>query len=183
MTEKSLLTPEQLRNLLDYDAETGLLFWKPRPIEMFKNAKSFKSWNTTFAGKEALTALTDAGYKHGDIFSKKYRAHRVIWAMCNNKWPDELIDHINGDRSDNRLCNLREATRTENNRNGGMRKNNTSGLKGVSWNGRVEKWRATIFVNRKQVHLGTFDCKQKAHEAYKKAAEKYHGNFSNSGKW
>jgi len=87
------------------------------------------------------------------------------------------IDHINGDKLDNRRENLRSATRSQNKMNSGKPKNNTSGYKGVCWYKRGNKWRAQIGINGKLKHLGYFEDKEEAAKAYKKAAEKYHGEF------
>ena len=90
-------------------------------------------------------------------------------------------DHINGNRLDNRKENLRICSKSENNRNRNIGKDNTSGYKGVSWNGSANKWQSRIRINGKQKHLGLFTCPKEAHEAYKKAAMKNHGLFANFG--
>lgn len=106
--------------------------------------------------------------------------HRIAWYMATGVDPiDFELDHINGDKTDNRICNLRRATRADNNRNQTKRKNNTSGYKGVSWSKTYSKWVAYIGVDWKRQHLGYFDTPKGAHVAYKDAANKLHGPFAN----
>jgi AP2 domain/HNH endonuclease len=95
-----------------------------------------------------------------------------------NRWPVEL-DHVNGSRSDNRWCNLREATHSQNRANAQMRTDNTSGFKGVTWLKQTGKWRARIEVNGKRIHLGEYDTRERAFIAYIFAQWKYHGDFAN----
>jgi hypothetical protein len=88
------------------------------------------------------------------------------------------VDHINGNKLDNRRDNLRVATRSENNYNKGTQVNNTSGYKGVCWSKQRKKWRSRIVVEGREMHLGFFHCKHEAAEAYNKAALNYHGEFA-----
>ena len=157
------ITIKQLHQLLAVNYETGQLFWKHRPRELFTSDRIFKSWNTRLADKEAFTTFDKNGYKVG-IYGK---AHRFIWAMHTGKWA-ETVDHINGIRDDNRLINLRSATYTDQARNAAMRKDNSSGYCGVSKteNG---KWRAHIGAGPKRKHLGRFKCATAAAVARKKA--------------
>lgn len=178
MTKRILPTPEQLRELLTYDPETGKLYWKPRPASMFPSDRVAKSWNTRYAGKEALTAKPN-GYYQGNILSNNYvKAHRVAWAIFHGNWPEGDIDHANMRRDDNRIVNLRVASRSQNCMNTSATKSSKSGYKGVYFHSRVKKWTAQIGVNRKQYHLGYFASAQLAHAAYCEAAKKYHGEFA-----
>lgn len=90
----------------------------------------------------------------------------------------EVVDHIDGNPLNNHRSNLRLASIKENVRNSKKPKNNTSGFKGVSWHDRAQKWRARIFVDRRQIHLGYFDTPEEAHKAYMEAAKELHGEFA-----
>lgn len=189
MTKKRKLpSPRVLRRLLDYDPETGELRWKERPVWIFKNPQDHKTrkwnadkWNTRWAGRSALQATHSEGYRSGAIFYKKYFAHRVIWAIVYGEWPEHDIDHLNGDRSDNRLENLRAVTRSENLRNQKMNTRNTSGATGVYWFGERNKWIAQIKIDGKMKHLGTFDDFDSAVMA-RKSANPEHGYSSRHGR-
>lgn len=136
-----------LHEIMEFDFEAGRIFWKRRPAER-------PQWNGRYAGKEAFT--TDCtGYKQGAIFGRLYQAHRVIYAAAHGYWP-VLVDHINQDRSDNRLCNLRAADKVLNAHNSKIRTDNKSGTKGVSWFRRNKCWRAYLSERGKQMHLGYF---------------------------
>jgi hypothetical protein len=167
-----------LQQLLAYDPETGKLFWKARPTEMFPSAKDAKTWNTTWANREAFTAVHHNGYFVGAVFAKNYRAHRVIWAMHYGEWPKGQIDHINGDKRDNRLGNLRCVTHQENGKNQKRRSTNTSGATGVDYVARLRKWRAQIKDGKKAVHLGVFPTFEEALSVRKawEAKLSYHAN-------
>ena len=98
--------------------------------------------------------------------------------MAHGTWPTHFLDHINGVRNDNRLCNLREATQAENVRNRGVQSDSVSQVKGVRWDARWRKWQARITVSRKQKHLGYFNTIEDAAAAYAAGAAKYHGVFA-----
>ena len=120
MADKADITPAMLRQLLDYDPETGLFVWRPRDASWFTDAmrtadQQARGWNTTFAGKSALTHRKK-GYLQGVILGCGFSAHRVALAIQYGHWP-KYIDHINGVPSDNRICNLRDVTSKENQRN------------------------------------------------------------------
>jgi hypothetical protein len=101
--------------------------------------------------------------------------HRVIFALENGYWSDLEIDHINGNKKDNRPSNLREATKSQNGANKRLCRN---GLKGASWCKRAKKWRATLRKDGKQLHIGLFNTAHEAHEAYVSAAARYHGQYA-----
>lgn len=168
-----MITQERLRELLDYDPETGLFVWLQRD----EIAGSDKIWNKKHAGKTA-GYLSGLGYRPIKIDGHKYLAHRLAWLYVNGRWPAAFIDHINGNRADNRIANLREATQSQNQQNRGLTKHNTSGRKGVSWRRDIRKWSAQIAVSSKQIFLGYFTCPDAAAAAYEAAARKYHGEFA-----
>jgi len=183
---KDLPSPEMLRKLLRADFNSGKLYWRERTPNMFEDKKwtpehRCKAWNSHYAGKEAFTAVSCRNYKKGTLFNKKLFAHRVIWAMHTGKWPTNNIDHINGDPSDNRIENLREATQSQNLANSRMSVTNTSGYKGVYWHRPTQKWIAAIKRNSEKHYLGQFTCPKEAHAAYCKAAKELHGEYANGG--
>ena len=161
------LSIETLNALFTLDREEGKLYWNERPREMFPTNRAFASWNAKYAGKEAGTNLNPLSHKSGwrqvKIFGKNYREHIIVMAIFDGKWPDDEIDHINGDTFDNRPCNLRVVDGLTNARNRGMHKNNTSGFTGVTKEGK--KWLAYIMVNYKVIRLGLYMNKWEAIEA------------------
>jgi hypothetical protein len=176
MADKHLPTPKELRQLLRYDPETGVLFWRKRD----DSTASGKRFNKLRAGKKALTARQN-GYCVGLVYRRNVSAHRVTWAIYHGEWPNGEIDHINGDRADNRISNLRDVSRVENARNQKRPVSNTSGVVGVCWNAGVGKWQASIFGGQKIKYLGVFDLFECAVEARKKA-EKEYGFHANHGR-
>lgn len=181
MTKRSLPTPEELRQLLRYEPETGKLYWKERPPEMFPSERAGKSWNTRFAGKEAFTAIGTHGYRCGRAHYAELLAHRVVWAIHYGEWPEDQIDHVDSDRLNNRIDNLREATASENGMNRGRQENSTSGYKGVHWHSGNKAFHGQICVAGKRICLGLHATAAAAHDAYCAAAEKYHGEFARTG--
>ena len=181
MAAKPLPDVETLRKLLDYDPETGFFTWKPRPVDMFSKPMIQKSWNTRFAGKRAFPTTNSDGYHQGSVDGPLLKAHRIAWAMYHGSWPEGQIDHINGDRTDNRIVNLRDIPPLENHKNRKLAKNNPSGIIGVYWRKEQNCWMAKIGLNNKIVHLGYFANLSDAIEARKKA-ERMLGFHPNHGR-
>jgi len=183
MAKKPLPDVETLRKLLDYNPETGILTWRPREPEWFKDtARRSKehmsnNWNAENADREAFTAVF-SGYRVGKIFDVSLRAHRVIWAMQTGEWPISFLDHINGDRADNRIANLRLATPSENARNSSSYRNSTSRFRGVSWHQKAQKWVVQIRAKDTYLYLGLFDCEEHAANVYDAFARIHHGKFA-----
>lgn len=124
--------------------------------------------------------MTDRGYIEVNLSGKKIKAHRLIYLLHYGYMPNE-IDHADGNKSNNRIENLREATRSQNQHNQTARKNNTSGVKGVVWNKAKQKWDAQITVNRKKLNLGRYDSLDAAMAAVVIARNEHHGEFANHG--
>jgi hypothetical protein len=168
------LDPILLRQLLRYDPETGKLFWRERTAIMFaarcRSAEhNAASWNAQNAGKEAFKATGADGYYRGGVLKRQHLAHRVIWALVHGEWPADQIDHINGNRTDNRLKNLRAVSRIENMRNVKCHADSTSGACGVSWEKRRLNWAVRIWDGKRAHFLGSFDTFDDAVAARKKA--------------
>lgn len=182
---KKMPSARMLRRLIDYNQETGALHWKQRPVWMFKaghiDRKSMaRMWNDRYAGKAAFTAISGPGYAVGRILDSSYPAHRIIWRMEIGDCP-EFIDHINGDRTDNRIENLRVVTRMENHQNMARFKTNTSGVTGVTWSRAARKWQASIRHQYTKIYLGLFESLEEA-AAARKSAERKYGFHPNHGR-
>lgn len=159
-----MIDKEKLYELLEFNFETGKMYWRRRP-----NARS--QWNGRYAGKEAFTAKR-GGYFHGAIGGRLFQAHRVIYAAAHGEWP-ELIDHINQDTEDNRLANLRAASKSINSHNSKCRVDSRTGIKGVSWSKRQSAFRAYLTVGGKQIHLGYHPTVEAASAAREAAFRKH----------
>lgn len=170
MADSPSLTPDELRQLLTFNPDTGKLFWKERPVELFKHSGSWTAehfcsrWNSRFANKEAFISINSGGYHQGRIHYRLHVAHRVIWAMYHDEWPKDEIDHINGNRRDNRVVNLREVNRVQNQQNMRMHSRNSSGFTGVSWSKKNACWR--VMIQRR--YIGQFSSLHEAVEAYER---------------
>ncbi|UWQ30244.1 HNH endonuclease [Leisingera sp. M523] len=176
------ITPEILRELLDYDSNTGLLTWKPRKLKWFANEQVWKAWNTKYAGERAFKSKAVASDRlTGGVLSYRFYASRVAWAIFYGSWPTHAIDHINGDETDDRIGNLRDVPQGDNCRNASRRKDNTSGVCGVSWSKASGKWQVSISVNKQNRHVGTFERKADAIAA-RRDAEREHGFHKNHGR-
>lgn len=161
MTE---LTANALREAMSYDPATGNFTWITRR-------------QGTWVGRPAGRPGKNGGYGTIMLRGKLYLAHRLAWLYVHGEWPPHLIDHINGNRGDNRICNLRPATSSQNAINKKLRSDNVSGSRGVYWKRNERKWIAQIGVQGKRIHLGSFEDQQKAEHAYRNAAALHHGDF------
>ncbi len=161
---ESALTQGRLKQLLHYDPLTGAftrLVWRG---------------GTSRVGTEA--GWINQGRRHIEWCGRTYHAHRLAWLYVHGIWPLTEIDHINGDPLDNRIENLRLATRSQNNCNSKRRSDNHSGRKGVSWYTRYGLWKATVSVHGKRKHLGYFGSVDAAAEAYAIAARANYKEFA-----
>lgn len=160
-----MITQEELKANLRYDSETGDFTW-------LKQVGSRVSVGTIAGCK------TRYGYVSIRVLGGTYLAHRLAWLYTYGEMPKMHIDHINGVKDDNRLCNLREASKSENGFNRDKPRTNKTGYKGVSLCGCIKNpYVSQIGVNGKSIRLGRFPTAELAHEAYREAAKKYHGEF------
>lgn len=160
--QNDLLLQSILKTFLHYHPDTGVF---TRVISRSSNAN---------AGEAAGSLHKATGYIHISINGKKYPAHRLAWLYVNGEWPDASIDHINRNKSDNRIANLRVATSAENQQNRQKNKNNTSGIQGVYWDKRTSKWQAQIMLARKCIYIGRFKSIGAAVAARNAAKAKFH---------
>ena len=158
------LTQQELQALLDYDPLTGALTWKPRTEITMPNTSRRKAFNATHANKPAFTADDGYGYKTGAINYVLMKAHRVIWKLVHGYDP-VFIDHEDHNRSNNRLTNLREVTRVQNQQNLKKASTNKSGTTGVWWNEEKQGWDAFLGLNGRKKKLGRFKTEQEAIQA------------------
>jgi len=167
MAEASI-TQDQLKELLRYCPDSGVFVWKitigPRAIA------------GSVAGR-----INHTGYAQIGIYGKRRAAHRLAYLYMTGEFPPNEIDHINGVKDDNRWCNIRAVTRTENLQNRRIHRTNTSGTMGVTWHKGNKKWRALITIDRKQILIGYFDVKEDAISA-RKLAEVEHNFHPNHGR-
>lgn len=176
---KPELTQEFLKNIIHYNDETGSFVWLKRPREMFNCDRSWNRWNNKYCAKEAGASTSD-GYLAISINNTKYKAHRLAFLYFHGYMP-KYIDHIDQDKTNNRISNLRGVTHKENLMNMRKKKNNTSGVTGVYWRSDIDKWAAQIMVDGRCVPLGTHTDKFEAICA-RKSAEKRYGFHENHGK-
>lgn len=153
------ITAERLREVLDYNPETGLFLWKMAFCRKVRVGAS--------------AGCSYGGYKHISVDKRLYRAHRLAWLYVHGEWPAGDIDHINGNRSDNRIANLRDVSRRVNLQNiRDPKPSNKSGLLGASKNGKF--WAAVIRTNGKRLFVGNFPTPEQAHHAYVEAKRRMH---------
>jgi hypothetical protein len=163
-----MITQSELKELLHYDPDTGIFTWK------------IKTCKKVCVGKIAGYVASN-GYISFSINKKSYLAHRLAWLYVNGNFTKHTIDHINGNKKDNRIVNLREATKSENSWNRKLQVDNVSGIKGVYWHALRNKWMARIMVNNKQMYLGSFDDLKIAEKVILESRNKYHREFANHG--
>ena len=161
------LTEEQVNKYFTYDEETGHLIWKVH--------KGGKARIGDIAG-----CIDHEGYRRIRFDGGSYRAHRLVFLLHRGYLP-EILDHINNDRSDNRIENLRAVTANENAYNRSINAKSISGVKGISWDKVNNCWLARIQTNKKRKHIGNFDNLKLAEEAMVIAREALHGSFANHG--
>lgn len=153
------MTQDEARTLFDYDAASGELCLR--------------------ASRRVIRVNSRAGYRQVMVKGKMHYAHRIIWLWVYGEWPTE-VDHANGDKGDNRLDNLRLATRTQNNANARRLRIGKSGFRGVYLDARnpSNPWVAKMTTGKVQRHLGTYPTPELAHAAYRRAVLETYGEFA-----
>lgn len=162
---------------LSYDPRTGDLHWRKRPISHFPDGVTARKWNTRWSGKLA-GKCHPKGYWILTLDYQGYLAHRLVWLLARGEPVPDMLDHIDGDRQNNRVANLRPATQSENNWNSRLRKNNLVGVKGIRRLPRDGKFIAEIWHRGKSHTLGYFETLEDAIAARREAAERLHGAFA-----
>ena len=158
-----MITQKYLKSLLQYDPRTGIFTWRKSTAKCVQVGMK--------AGHHAIS-----GYYFIRIHGKNYRAHRLAWLYIFGQYPTSELDHINRIKHDNRICNLRAATISENRINTKLHAHNTSGYRGVQYV--YNKWKAKIHYQKHQYYLGTYNTKEAAALAYNQAAQQLYGDFA-----
>jgi HNH endonuclease/AP2 domain len=164
-----MLTQEQAKELFSYNPEEGILRWR--------------KWAGGCCRKDLI-----AGYRKQTkgkptywvvmLKNKNHKVHQIIWVYMTGKWPDKFIDHEDLDGTNNKWSNLRLASNGQNMMNGSLRSDNTTGVKGISWDQRRGNFRARLVVDGIEKYLGSFDDVEEAAKVRAEAAKKYHGEFA-----
>lgn len=162
-----LPSQEELHRLFSYDPVTGVLTWKVRPNPKALHVRPGKTAGFPSTGGHLVIVLACI----------RYYAHRVIWKMVTGDEPDRQVDHIDGDKTNNRWANLRLASHGQNRSNAKAGKNNKSGVKGVCWDAGHQAWLAYVSSGGKQTRIGRFKSLADAASARREAADLAHGEF------
>lgn len=163
--EKYTISIDQLREWLSYEPETGAIVWRVKRCGRAQTANAVRTPDS-----------------HG-VDRRPYRLHTVAWALYHGEWPPAgmEIDHINLCKTDNRICNLRLATKMQQRGNTAKLPNRSSRYKGVSWEKSRGMWRAAIEFSGRRMFLGRFNDEHEAHLAYCRAADEFFGEFARYG--
>ena len=164
-----MITHSELLSWLRYDPETGAWCWLKKPTRGWRRHEN------------PCAVCKVYGYNTICVQGERYRANRLAWFYMTGEWPAGQVDHENRNRADDRWGNLRDATHAQNQMNSKTPKNNTSGIKGVSWHKATRSWRASISVDGRTRHLGHSCCKAEAACLYAVAANTYFGEFDSHG--
>lgn len=156
------ITIDLLHELFEY--RDGHLFWKTKVSQRIN------------IGDKA-GSIDQKGYCRIMINNKSYKTHRLVFMMHNGYLPEQ-IDHIDGNKLNNRIDNLRPATNGQNRHNTSIQKNNSSGVKGINWQKRDNKWQARVMLNKKSYQVGYFDTLEEAKQAIQKVREQLHGDYA-----
>lgn len=160
---------ERIIELFNYDQYTGIVTRKTKRAQ--------------FKAGSVVGTKHISGYLAARVDGNIYLLHRLIWCIVYGNWPDCYIDHIDGNKKNNIISNLREATHTENTQNAKIREDNTSGIKGVHYSNKLDKWVARVQTENKRVHLGAFSTLEEAQDCIEKFRLDSHKNFTNNGNY
>jgi hypothetical protein len=160
------MTAEFIRNIMNYDQETGEFSW--REGRRFRGVRA--------APGESVGRINNIGYVTVTICNIAYFAHRLAWLYVHGEWPADVIDHRDGNPSNNAFSNLRAATQAQNSRNRRKSASSASRFKGISKSN--SNYRAYIMLDNVHTYLGTYQTQEEAHAVYRAAAEKLHGEFA-----
>lgn len=179
------LPVERLRNMVRLDAASGSMTWMPRVLADFAGAinpqQAMATWNTRFSGQPAFAHSAGNGYLHGSLLGRKVLAHRVVWALHYGTWPVQTIDHIDGDRTNNRPENLRDVPHQTNCQNQPLSSASSTGVTGVSFDRQRGQFEAHVTVDGAKRSLGRFKELADA-EVARAAANATHGFHVNHGR-
>lgn len=156
------LTEKYIKSILHYEKETGDWTWLVQKSNRIKPGQ--------------LAGALSGGYWIISVDFKRIRSHRLAFLYVTGEWPKNDVDHINGNKLDNRWCNLREATDKQNQANRKLNKDNKTGYKGVKY--KRNRWEVTLGLDGKKVYFGRYKTLRKAVEAYNRAAIKHFGEFA-----
>lgn len=160
--DAKIISQEELRKQVHYDPETGEI------------RRIVKVINSTNIGEVVVGNVSHYGYLRINILGKRYLQHRIAWLYMYGEYPDGDMDHINQVKTDNRICNLRKVTRSQNMQNTGKPKNNTSGTRGIWWRKDTKKWAVELCRDKKKFSVGCFDDINEAKVALSDAIKTIH---------
>lgn len=164
----------EIQSAPDQSARQKLAYYNDSGIFAWRTAR----YNQLHRLTKPAGSIYPNGYRYIAIDGPDYRCARLAWWFVTNEWPDCYIDHINGNKSDDRFANLRLATNSQNQGNRGLMRTNTSGVKGVSINSRTGKWQTKITIHGRAKNLGEYRTLAEAGRAYRKAALEHWGEFA-----
>ncbi len=170
---------DEIRKLISYEPDTGAFRWLRREIDsQGKRFLTGRCLEGQLAGSMRRNGYVFVGMTLPGRPSKNFPGHRLAWALYHGEWPSEAVDHINRNRADNRIANLRLACRSQNTVNGKLRSNNTSGHKGVALHKASGKWVAQITKDQNHYHLGSFSTMEEALAVRRLAALELFGEYA-----
>jgi len=179
MAVKPLPSREQLQEILDYAPDTGIFTWKTRAAHHFSSQRMCNTWNSRYAGKPAGCSSHISGYLLiGGGKYRLFRAHRLAWLLVHGEPVPDVIDHIDGNLLNNRINNLRAASAADNSANSRIRRDNSTGAKGVGFDPRYGCYVVSVRRNGQKFHVGTFYNLAEAIQARSQAAAILHGKFA-----